>query len=142
MFKWLKSKTKSDAGAKLDALPFDPEKRLKAAMACQRAISLVDSGQREEALALFQQAVVADPGYGLAWSDMGICLNELGRYSQAADAFAKACELEPNDFASWFQRATACAAIGRNTEARECLAQARRLHPGHSGVAELERSLG
>jgi len=142
MWNWLKPKSRQTPASPVGfSLPFDPEKRLKSALLCKRAIALVDAGRRAEALSTFQEAVIADPGYGMAWSDFGICLTELERYSEAAEALSKACELEPRDFASWLHRAKSCAALGRREEARQHLNQARRFGSSPE-VAELERRLG
>src|SRR5437660_1301643 len=91
----------------LRSMPAETIKRFQAARLCTAAIRADKDGNSEEALRLFQKAVVTCPGYGAAWADMGICLFNLERYSESCAALEKASQSMPDDFSVWAQLAWA-----------------------------------
>jgi tetratricopeptide (TPR) repeat protein len=62
-----------------------------------QADKLKDEGKIEESAAKLQEALTADPSYGLAHSALAVVLQKLGKHEEAIDHARRACELEPND---------------------------------------------
>ena len=63
------------------------------------------SGNFEEALACYEQALNLDPLYSLAWNNRGSVMGYLERYEDALKAFTKAVEIDPNNDLAWRNRA-------------------------------------
>jgi hypothetical protein len=63
--------------------------RGNAAALCRRAIQLIRSGAKTEALDVFEQAVRADPTYEYAWLDYAQCLIDVNQLPRAAEVLAK-----------------------------------------------------
>ena len=61
---------------------------------------LLDSGNYNDALSFFDQALSDDPTNADLWNYKGIALRSLGRYDEASDCYNKSLELDPRDRAS------------------------------------------
>jgi tetratricopeptide (TPR) repeat protein len=62
------------------------------------------SGDFEEALVCYEQALKLDPLYSFAWNNRGSVLNSLNRYEEALDSFNKAVETDPKNDLAWRNR--------------------------------------
>jgi tetratricopeptide (TPR) repeat protein len=49
------------------------------------------------AIALYREALAADPGFALAWSALGVALSRKGALDLAIEAGLRAVELEPDE---------------------------------------------
>ncbi|MDX2218368.1 MAG: tetratricopeptide repeat protein [Burkholderiales bacterium] len=65
-----------------------------------RALELHRAGQRDAALALYDEAIRAQPGLAFSHYARGILLNELARANEALESLAEACRLAPAE-AGW-----------------------------------------
>ena len=61
------------------------------------AEKLKDEGKLDEAVALLQEILAAEPGHVLTHLTLGRIYTLQGKYDQAVEHGRKACELEPND---------------------------------------------
>ena len=55
----------------------------------------LQSGNNEEALKLFEEAIGKEPQNAIAWGGKGVALVNLGKYQEAIDCFDKAIQLDP-----------------------------------------------
>lgn len=58
-------------------------------------VALASQGRQQEALAVFEDTIRANPHYPDVYLDHGLLLNSLGRPNEAIDRFRKAVELDP-----------------------------------------------
>ena len=58
---------------------------------------LLDSGNYNDALSFFDQALSDDPTNADLWNYKGIALRSLGRYDEALECYNKSLEIEPRD---------------------------------------------
>jgi len=98
--------------------------------------SLTDRGQRlgragrfDEAAAVLQQAIEADPEDAVARLYLGIVRTRQGRLDDALTCFGRVTELTPNDERAYLFAGRIHAARGDDAEARETFREAVRLHP-------------
>lgn len=54
-------------------------------------------GRYEEALKIYEQALLADPRDPDLWNGKGTALRSLGRYEEATACFNRSLELDPRD---------------------------------------------
>lgn len=59
--------------------------------------SFLESGNFDEALSFFEQAVLLDPKNPDLWNYKGIALRSLGRYGESMDCFNNSLKLDPRD---------------------------------------------
>ena len=59
--------------------------------------SILEEGDFDGALDLFQQAVLLDQKDPDLWNLMGITLRSMGRYDEAVECFNKSLNLDPRD---------------------------------------------
>src|SRR5919202_5670443 len=87
------------------------------------------SGQHEEAIAAFEEALKINPKYHLAWNGKGIALNNLGRNTEAIAAFEEALKINPTYDWALNGKGIALNNLGRNTEASEVFDRALEIKP-------------
>jgi tetratricopeptide (TPR) repeat protein len=63
------------------------------------------SGNFEEALVCYEQALTLDPLYSLAWNNRGSVMGYLKRYEEALTSFTKAVETDPQNALAWHNMA-------------------------------------
>lgn len=80
---------------------------------------LLNLGRSEEAIAVIDKAISADPKNPQAWIEKALDSYVLGRYNESLEAYEKAIGLEPENAAAWIWRGKgdALKALGRQTEA-------------------------
>lgn len=84
-----------------------------------RATREADAGRLPEAVALFDQLLVENPGMALAWEQKGRALRRLGRVPEAIEAYGRALELSRGAPHLTLTLARLKAARSRFDEARE-----------------------
>ena len=57
----------------------------------------LESGNFDEALSFFEQAVLLDPKNPDLWNYKGVALRSLGRYGESMDCFNNSLKLDPRD---------------------------------------------
>ena len=57
----------------------------------------LEDGQYDDALNLFQKAILLNRNDPDLWNLKGIALRSLGRYSEAIECFNKSLEIDPRD---------------------------------------------
>ena len=86
-------------------------------------------GRKEEALASFEHATVADPANAAAIVNKADVLADLGRHADAVAEFDKALAINPRNVAAWCNRGNALQALERDAEAIESFGKALALDP-------------
>ena len=57
----------------------------------------LEDGQYDDALSLFQKAILLNRNDPDLWNLKGIALRSLGRYNEAIECFNKSLEIDPRD---------------------------------------------
>jgi len=94
-----------------------------------------ESGHMDAAIEALRQALVLDPGDGLAASRLGSYLVQAGRPAEALAALAPLAPKAPPDVEVLTVKALALARLGRTPEAMATLAQAAQVDPSNAMVA-------
>ena len=87
------------------------------------------SGQHEEAIAAFEEALKINPTYDWALNGKGIALNNLGRNTEASEVFDRALEIKPKFHLAWNGKGIALNHLGCNTEALAAFDRALKIKP-------------
>ena len=71
-----------------------------------RARSLMQLGRDQEALAVFDEAIAREPGFGATYANRGILYDRMGKYPQAIADYEKALQLdrELSEGPNWLTR--------------------------------------
>ncbi len=104
--------------------------------------ALLRNGDYSGALAAFDQAIAADPGYMPARVNRGIALLSLGRAQDALLSFEIVLDRDPGNTPAWMYRGDALSSLGRPGDARESYTRAAQLEPGNPLVQERLRNAG
>lgn len=88
-------------------------------------------GKNREAIALSEKALLIDPFYGAAYSNMGKAWMSLGEAGKAVDSFEKAVELDPERPGAYNNLGIAYLAAGNAEEAISAYRKAIELNPRH-----------
>ena len=59
--------------------------------------SFLESGNFDEALSFFEQAVLLDPKNPDLWNYKGTALRSMGRYAESMECFNNSLKLDPRD---------------------------------------------
>ena len=57
----------------------------------------IETGNYDEALSFFEQALIINPKDPDLWNLKGIALRSMGRYEEAIESFNKSLEIEPRN---------------------------------------------
>ena len=66
----------------------------------QNGVAHLESGDFENALSFFEQALLLEPDNPDLWNQKGVALRSLGRYDEASECYNKSLQLDPRDRAS------------------------------------------
>ncbi len=100
-----------------------------------RGLAYLGAGNLEAAEAEFEEAILAAPGYGDAYCNLGVVRQRSGDYPGAVEAYRKALAFKPGARAHK-NLADALAALGRNEEARSEYLAALELDPAFGDIRE------
>jgi tetratricopeptide (TPR) repeat protein len=96
------------------------------------AVTLVQAGRGEEAVAPYQKAIELQPEFAEARIGLGGLLTDLGRHDEAIAALSEQVRRQPDSDNAWVQLGRALQHAGRSREAAECYARAIALNPEQS----------
>ena len=105
----------------------------------QRAAEEAGEGRLDEAVALYQRAIAADPKLVRAYTGLISLYGRLHRDSQAEEAYHQAVALEPNEAEAYYNFGVFCFERRRVTDAVTAFEHTVRLQPRH---AEALNNLG
>jgi tetratricopeptide (TPR) repeat protein len=74
-------------------------------------------GQKEKAIASFDQSIAIKPDLHEAWNNRGNSLDNLGRREEAIASFDQAIAFKPDDHEAWYNRGVSLDNLGRIEEA-------------------------
>ena len=66
----------------------------------QNGVKNLKSGNFDDALSFFEQALLLKPEDPDLWNQKGVALRSLGRYDEASECYNKSLQLDPRDRAS------------------------------------------
>lgn len=87
----------------------------------------------DEAIALYRQAIEADPALAIAWNGLSIALAQKGEFDDAIAAAQKLVELEPDDALSHTNLSRILMQSGQIPEAEDARGVAMRLQMKSQG---------
>lgn len=93
------------------------------------AVALRELGQNELAVSKLKAVVAADPGFALAYAELGKALQALGNREKALAAFEQAAKLAPWSVEGCLDLARIRASLGKYPQAAEAYARASELDP-------------
>src|SRR5437764_827789 len=93
-------------------------KRQKAAALNQRALELHELRQVPEAIALYQEAIAADPRWAVPLYNLGLLFKAQHQWEESLRANRLATQIDPTDEAAWWNFGIAATAVGRWNLAR------------------------
>ena len=100
-------------------------------------VVVMESGDSEKALELFQKALDHSPTYSNVYINLGIVTADLGRHAEAEPHFLHALVLAPNQASAHFFYGRWLRQVGRHAEALHQLDQAATIAPSDLGVRHL-----
>ncbi len=101
----------------------------------------VQSGNYEDAVKDFTQAITSDPNFADAYYNRGRVLGRLGRHEQAISDFSKALSLDRGNASAYADRGAAYGILGQHEQAISDFTQAITLNPDFAG-AYYNRAIG
>lgn len=100
-----------------------------------RAVALEYAGKVEEATAANRAAIAAEPGYHLAWMNLGVCLRKQKQYEESTAALRKAVEINPNYAPGWNVLGLTLRDAGQPDEAAAAFTEALERTPDYGAAA-------
>ncbi|HVE70669.1 MAG TPA: tetratricopeptide repeat protein [Thermoanaerobaculia bacterium] len=88
-------------------------------------------GDHEEALCLYDRAIVNDPASSMAWYNAAALLESIGRNDKAEEYLRKALELDGNDYEAWYDLGRLHAKRGEAAEALQHYEKSHALKPDY-----------
>ena len=89
-----------------------------------RGVALSHLGQKEEAIASYDQAIAFKPDLHQAWGNRGTALTALGRYEEAFVSYNRVLEIKPDDNYTIYKKAACYTLQGDIRKAIETLQHA------------------
>jgi serine/threonine protein kinase len=90
---------------------------------------LIELQKYDEAVGVFDRALVKEPNSIEAWNGRGRAQLKLNRYDMAIASFDKATSIDPRSFTAWFSKGEALASETRFAEASEAFKEALQIQP-------------
>jgi tetratricopeptide (TPR) repeat protein len=112
----------------------DPKDMMKHWDQIMRAEALSEAGQHQQALALIEPVLEADPGNGRAWTIAGLINRRLERPGRAAECMDRAVRVSPTADGYVLLAQLLLASGDGGAAFDEALAGAARLDPRHGGI--------
>lgn len=97
-------------------------------------IRLLDQGENQKALTVFEQLIAQNPSYTNAWFGKADALTALELYPEAIAAYDRVIELETDDYPSWYKKGNVLRKVNRQEEALQAYQKAIDLSGGFSEV--------
>lgn len=97
-------------------------------------IRLLDRGENQKALIVFEDLIAQEPNYTNAWYGKADALTALGRYPEAILAYDQVIAIEPDDYTSWYKKGNVLKKVNRSEEALQAYQKAIDLSGGFSEV--------
>lgn len=94
-------------------------------------------GDRERAMASYEQATSLNPGAAIAWSNMGIIYAERGQLDKALEVYRKATEADPRFVDAWTNLGAILAQTGQFEEAIAAFREAMTYEPDNIRVLKM-----
>jgi len=94
-----------------------------------KGVARYRAGDLEGAIAAFEKALEIDPKFHIAWSHLGVTLNNLDRNTEAIAALEKALEIDPTFHPAWNDLGNALYDLGRYSKAIAAYEKALELDP-------------
>jgi Flp pilus assembly protein TadD len=94
------------------------------------ADKLKDSGELEEAVAKYREALAVDPDYALPHAALAVVLTRLRRHDEAIQHALRVVEIEPRDPFSYTALSVTYQRAGRIPEAEDAMARSRMIQQG------------
>jgi tetratricopeptide (TPR) repeat protein len=89
----------------------------RAAVLVDQAVELITNKQYDTALDVLNQAIAADPGYGLTYYNQGVVFHFTGNLEGAVASYTKALSFNNKDASSYYNRGLAHRDSGKLSEA-------------------------
>ena len=96
------------------------------------AKDLLDSGDYEEALKVYDKIIEVNPKYAGFWKNKGIFLSTLQRPLEALECYDKGLQLDAKNAGIWYNKGFLLASLGRDKESSECLQRSIELDPKYA----------
>lgn len=97
-------------------------------------IRLLDQGENQKALIVFENLIAEKPTYTNAWYGKADALTALGLYPEAILAYDQVIAIEPDDYPSWYKKGNVLKRVNRNEEALQAYDKAIEFSGGFSEV--------
>ena len=104
------------------------------------AIELVEQGQLDEALDIFQALLKTDSNNATIWNNIRIIRFRQGEYREALNAFGQATDINPEFTNAWFNKSLALVHLGKDTKARRAIDKVLKLN-SRDKEAQSQRAL-
>ncbi len=99
-----------------------------------KAYSLSNLGQLEEALVWYDKALEVNPQNPDAWNNKGACQHKLGRLEEALQSFSRALACDKENAAALRNMGSSLSSLGRLAEALDALKKAADLEPSNESI--------
>jgi tetratricopeptide (TPR) repeat protein len=87
----------------------------------EQSVELINGKQYDAALTVLNQAIAADPNYGLIYYNQGVALQLAGKGEDAISSYTKALSFNNNDANSYYNRGLAQRDLGQLADAEKDL---------------------
>ncbi|MBO1346773.1 MAG: tetratricopeptide repeat protein [Hormoscilla sp. GUM202] len=106
------------------------EKRYREASAhYQQAISWYQKGEKDKAIALCHQVLLAHPGHSETMNLLGVCLQNTGKLAEAVSVYREAIALNPQDMSLHNNLGVILCSLGHKEQALACYEKAISINP-------------
>lgn len=119
-------------------LPEDSGRELRALASVLRGVEHLKTGQDQQAIEAFREALRLKPNFAVAWFELGGTYDIQGQFDKAVEAYQEALRLRPDFPEAWLLLGSAYEELRKSDKAIEAYREALRLKPelwlGWSGL--------